>query len=314
MEKKVSSIYWGLILIAGGGIAIAQAQGYLTDLSPIIWITIFAVISIISLISFFASSTQSWSLLFPTGIFGGLAILIALAVAGVDNPVMAAPLFVGIGMPFVVAYFLNRQQNWWALIPAAVMVFLIFALLAAQNLGGEVVGAGLFFFLAAAFGFVYWKKQARWAALTAYILLVLGFIPLLAASPRPELAAIIIMFAAALPFSILYIRQPEKWWSIIPAGIFLTMGLVILIMLGMDLYLYPENSQLANALALTGTSATFAVVWFRHHKNWAKIVTCLFALGAAAAFFGDGIQTYWPFIVILAGIFLLFMAFRPKTV
>ncbi len=42
---------------------------------------------------------------------------------------VGVPVLIGVGLPFVVVYFLNRQENWWALIPAwvltmvAVMIF-----------------------------------------------------------------------------------------------------------------------------------------------------------------------------------------------
>ena len=98
MNKKLSNFFWGLILIAGGAAALAQTQGYLTDLQPVIWVTVFAVISLVSLIFYFLSGIQNWAMLFPVGIFGALAFLINQAVNHADNPALAAPLFAGIGL------------------------------------------------------------------------------------------------------------------------------------------------------------------------------------------------------------------------
>jgi hypothetical protein len=174
--NKLNSLFWGLVLIAGGALALAQNQGYLTNLQPAIWIGVFAVISAASLIFYFLSGIQNWGMLFPAGIFGALALLITLGLNETENPAIAAPLFVGIGLPFIVAYFLDRAKNWWALIPAGVMAFLTYVLLVAENLGGEAVGAGLFFILATTFGLVYVSRRALWAALVSYIMFVLGIV------------------------------------------------------------------------------------------------------------------------------------------
>jgi hypothetical protein len=313
MDKKLSGIYWGLILIAGGGVVIAQNQGYLTDLSPAIWVAIFAVISIISFLSYFFSGARVWSMLFPAGIFGGLAILLGLVVNGVNNPAMAAPLMAGVAVPFVAAYLQDRTRNWWALIPASVMAFLTFVLLVAQNLGGEYVGAGLFFMMAAAFLIAYLKKQASWAALVAYILFMIGFMPLLAASPHPELAGVLIFIAAALPFFAAYFKTPQKWWAIIPGGIFLSIAAMVLIVLTLHQFHFPEMTNLPTVLVLAGTALTFTVVWLRHQKTWAKITGLFVALSAAAAFFIHNILVYWPLVVILIGLYLLLIALRAKT-
>ena len=63
-----------------------------------------------------------------------------------------------------------------------------------------------------------------------------------------------------------------------------------------------------------GLAATFAVVWLRHSKPWAKIVTIvLAALAVASVFFASYTEIFWPLAIILGGIYLLFTALRPKT-
>jgi hypothetical protein len=93
------------------------------------------------------------------------------------------------------------------------MAFLAFMMLAVENLGGEWIGAGLFFFLSLAFLLVYLGKRTRlWAALVAYVLFVVGIVPVLALTPRPELAGIMVLFAVGLPFLAVYLSSPERWW------------------------------------------------------------------------------------------------------
>jgi hypothetical protein len=63
-----------------------------------------------------------------------------------------------------------------------------------------------------------------------------------------------------------------------------------------------------------GLAVTFAVVWLRHAKDWAKVVTIvLAALAVASVFFAAYSEILWPVAIILAGGYLLFTAMRPKT-
>lgn len=315
MKQKLASLFWGILLIAAGGIALAQTQGYLAkDGNPFIWMAVFAAVSLLSLVFYFLSGIQNWGMLFPAGIFAALAFLLWISTNGVDNPAMAAPLFVGIGLPFVVAYILDRAKNWWALIPAGVMAFLAFVLLVVENLGGEVIGSALFFILAAAFGAVYYTRRFLWAAIVAYILFVLGFMPLMAASARPELAGMVLMFAIALPFLIVYFRSPtEKYWAIIPAGILATVGLLVAIVLLPGLPGPGYDNRIPNSIMYAGIAITFAVVGLRHQKRWGMLFALLAAVASVANLFIGNLEKSWPLMVILAGIYLLFNALRPKA-
>ena len=63
-----------------------------------------------------------------------------------------------------------------------------------------------------------------------------------------------------------------------------------------------------------GLAVTFAVLWLRHDKAWAKIVTIVLAvLAVASVFFASYSQIFWPVAIILAGIYLFYTALRPKA-
>ena len=289
MKKNLGSIVGGILLIAAGVVALLQTQGYLTDVAPTIWMVVFAGISVLFLVLYFISGVAQWGLLFPTGIFAALAFLIWMAENGHDTPAMAAPLFAGIGLPFVVAYLLDRKKNWWALIPAGVMVFLIFVLLAAENVAGEVIGAALFFILALTFGLVYAARRSSWAAIVAYVMFILGFTPLIAIGKRPELAGSLVMFAIALPFFFIYLRSPEKrWWALIPAGITATIGLIVTFVLLTGGDNPTRMERIANVILYLGIALTFAAIGLRHQKRWALWVAALAVLLATiSAIIGD---------------------------
>jgi hypothetical protein len=232
----------------------------------------------------------------------------------VDTPAVAAPLFIALGVPFVVAYFLDKNQNWWALIPTGAMTFLTFVLLVVKNLGGEVIGSALFFILAGTFGFVYYTRRFLWSVIAGYIMFVLGFMPLLAISSRPELAGIVMMFAIALPFFVIYLRAPdEKWWAVIPTGILATAGLLAAFVLLPGLPGPGYDNRIPNSLMYLGIAATFAVVWLRHHKRWGQLFTALAAFVAVANLFIGNLEKAWPALVILGGFYLLFKSLRPKA-
>jgi hypothetical protein len=314
MRKNLGSIFGGILLIAAGVVALLQTQGYLTDLAPNIWVIIFAGISVLFLALYFISGVEHWGLLFPVGIFGALAFLIGVAVKGEDNPAMAAPLFVGIGLPFVVAFLRDTKRNWWALIPSGVMAFLTIVLLIAENTAGDVIGAALFFVLAITFGLVYAVRRMLWAAIVAYVMLILGFTPLIAMSEQPDLAGIVVMFGIALPFLFIYLRSPEtRWWAVIPGGILATIGVVIAIVL----LIGEDNSALldriANVIIYLGIALTFVAIWLRHKKQWGMWVAIVAALLAIISAIVGDMERSWPILLVIGGGVLLYRAFREKA-
>jgi hypothetical protein len=242
-----------------------------------------------------------------------LAVTSALVARGVDDPAMAAPLFIGIGLPFIVAFIIDRRRHWWALIPAGVMGFLTLVLFAVDRVAGEWIGSGFLFILAATFILVYLSRRATWAAIVAYVMFVVGFTPLLAMTSRPELAGVIMLFAIGLPFLYVYLKSPERWWAIFPAGILLTLGVVTAIVLIPGIPTEEYDNRIGNSLFYAGLAATFAVVWLRHHKRWAMVVTILAViLAVITALFGE-IQQSWPVVIILAGAYLLYTALRKRA-
>jgi hypothetical protein len=313
MNKKLSGIFWGIVLIAGGLFTLAQTLGYRTPQNPTLWAIIFGGLSLAAFVFYFLEGLSKWGWLFPAGIFGALAILLGLAEAGVESPAMAAPIFIGVGLPFVVAYFQDRAKNWWALIPTGVMAFLTLVLFSVDRVRNEWIGAGLFFILAAIFTLIYLGKRATWAAIVALVMFVLGFMSLLAMTPRPELAGILVLAAIGLPFLLVYLRSAEGWWAIIPAGILLTMAIVTAIVLLSGAPSGELDPRYANAIIFVGMAATFAIVWQRHHKPWGMVLTLLSVMmGVAALFFGN-LDNFWALFVIAAGVYLVYNALRRQT-
>jgi hypothetical protein len=321
MNINRSGLFWGLLLIGAGVVALGQQMGYIDQFSdPRVWIWLFAGVSLLAFINYGLSGWKQWGWLFPAGVFGGLAITLTLATNDVDNASVATPLFVGLLIPFAAAYLTDRAHNWWALIPGGVMLFLALTTLLVDSAGGEWVGALFLFMIALSFFIVFMNNRTRtWALLVAYILAVLGIAPLMSIGGRDAAYyGPIFLFAVALPFFVVYFRSEESWWAIIPAGSVTVIAIIAALAIA---GLINENGRggfvsagLANALLMGGLAATFAVIWLRHEKPWAKIVTIVLALVAVASvFFASYSQLLWPVAIILVGIYLFYTALRPKA-
>jgi hypothetical protein len=318
MKANRSSLFWGILLIGGGALALAQQLGYLDQLPDSIWMWIFGFVSLIAFLSYALSGWKDWGWLFPAGVFGGLAVIVGMAVSGYDNAAIGSPIFFGLLIPFAAAYLTDRTKNWWALIPGGVMLFLALTTLLVDNVGGEWVGAIFLFMVALSFFLVYLGNRTRtWALLVAYIVFVLSIAPAMASfgGDVPAYFGVIFLLAVALPFFFIYFRSSEKnWWAIIPSGVMTT--LAIIAALGIAGWIRDEKTGgFSNAILMGGLAVTFAVLWLRHAKDWAKIVTVILALLAVASiFFASYTEIFWPVAIILVGGYLLYTALRPKPV
>lgn len=318
MNINRSSLFWGILLIGAGVLALGAQLGYIRDLTATSWTFVFAAISLIAFVSYAMSGWTEWGWLFPAGIFGGLALTITLAANDVGTAAVASPLFIGLLIPFAAAYLTNRAQNWWALIPGGVMLFLtMVTLLVDYTPGDEWIGALLFFMVAISFLLVYLNNREHWwALLVAYITAVIGIAPLMSIGGRnAEYFGSVFLFAVALPFFVLYFRSAENWWAIIPAGAVTVVGVIATLAIA-GLINDATSGARVGALLMAGLATTFSVLWLRHGMSWAKIVTILLAVMAvASAFFISYYETFWPVAFILGGLYLLYTALRkPRPV
>lgn len=309
-----SGLFWGILLIGAGALALAEQMGYMERLPEQIWVWVFALISLLGFVSYALSGWKQWGWLFPAGIFGGLAVTAGLAMAHVNGAAVGSPLFLGLLIPFGAAYLTDRSRNWWALIPGGVMLFLALTTLMVNSFGGEWVGSLLLFMIALGFLIAYLNKRTRtWALLVAYITAVLGVAPAMASSgPLVEYYGAVFLFAVAVPFFVVYLRSQEKWWAIIPASVLTVLSAITLLatagwIKGVD------QGGYVGALLAGGLAVGFAVIWLRHAKAWAKIVTMILgALTVASVLFAAHMDVLWPVAIVLVGIYLLFTSIRAN--
>ena len=316
MNINKSSLFWGVLLIGAGLLALADRFGYIQDFSPSIWILVFGAISLLGFVSYGTSGWKEWGWLFPAGVFGGLAVVIVLATNNVGTAAVASPLFIGLLVPFAAAYLTDRTRNWWALIPGGVMLFLALVTLLVDTMGGEWIGAMFLLLIGLVFLAVFLNNRTRtWALIVAYVFGVLSIAPMLAAGGDvAEYFGSVFLFGVALPFYILYFRSADNWWAIIPAGALTAVGVVATVAIA-GLINDGTSGGYANAFLMGGLAATFAVLWLRHNKDWARVVTIVLSvLAVASMFFISYYEIFWPVAIILGGLYLFLSALRPKAV
>jgi hypothetical protein len=143
MKRSTWSIVGGAVLIAVGVSLLLDVLN-LTSAANLIWPALFAAGSA-AFITAFATSRRNWWAAIPGFVLAGLALVIIL---GVFWPTAAerwgGPLFLFVIGAGFVAVFAAQTANWWALIPAGVMITLSIVAALPSNLSGTTAPAVLF--------------------------------------------------------------------------------------------------------------------------------------------------------------------------
>ncbi len=367
-KDKITSVFWGVVLIALGGLWLAGRLDYIHfDLfSSQIWVVILAVASAAFFLSYFLNGVRHWGWLFPAFICAALALTVWMGISDMDGSFMGMPILAAVALPFYVGFALDRR-NWGLLIPAWVLTVLALITLFADNTQGEWLGALFLFGAGLPFLVVYLRDRSRkWALIPAWVLAVLGTITLLADLVQGEWIGALFLYAVAVPFLVVYLADRSRkwalipagiiaavgtipllvalfgdndavavgvmllfglpffivyfwsksnWWALIPAGVFTSIGAVVLLSL-----IVPEGrpwlEAVASGLLLLGFGITFGALWLRRASqptDWAKYPAAgLLAASLVAFVLGKNFESFWAVALIVVGVMLVLASLLPK--
>ena len=238
-QSRNKALVWGGLLIIFGVVGLVES---FTDLTPWAWVAILAVTGL-GIFAVFLWDRSEWWPLIPAYVLWAIAGLLALVELNVlRDQFLPTYVLSIIAIPFIVVYMRDRGQ-WWALIPAYVMIVVAAMLLLSETTLLRDAFQGTFILTAIALPFlvVYLRNRAQWWALIpAYVLLSIGIMLLLGELGvlSDFLVPAYVMFVIAIPFFVVYIRNPKQWWPLIPGGIMAAIGLSFLMVEAFQ-YVFP---------------------------------------------------------------------------
>lgn len=174
-----SRVLWGSLLILAGVVFLLQnIIGF--PIGGIFWGIIFGVAGF-GFLAVFLSNRQNWWATIPgfSLLAIGFTILVNILFPVLGDWISGTVILGGIALGFAVVYFVDRN-NWWAIIPAGVMLTLAIVAGLDQFISGGAVG-GLFF-LGMGLTFVILamlptnQGKMRWAWIPAGVLVFMGLV------------------------------------------------------------------------------------------------------------------------------------------
>lgn len=127
----------------------------------------------------YASPREDWAQLIPAWTLLSLASMaLTSTIAGLDQRISASLIFVGLTAAFAHIYLLNRQENWWAIIPGGFMLVLAAVIaLSVRIAQAELLAALLFLGLGGVFLLVFaapTRHRQWWSLVPAAVLILFG--------------------------------------------------------------------------------------------------------------------------------------------
>jgi len=244
----------------------------------------------------------------------------------------------------------SDQNQKSKVIAIFLVMFFILAgggLLAATRFGDEVIGPAIMFFFALCFSAIAaWSRKNQWAIIPAGLFTTIGLVVTQGILiPRSEVTGHFYRFQVLIPrmeilvpqsavtglgfmllmaatFLVFAIMSKKNWWAIIPAGLFASIGLVVVLDILVPHEAYPSlpgtlNWGFYTWVLFLGLAATFGVLWLLRKilpTSWAIYPAAGF-LAMAVLFIVEGARfsEYWLETTLLVfGVTLLLAVLTGK--
>lgn len=172
-----SRYFWGGILILIGLIFLLEYFG-LVGFTALLWALVTGLGGIIFL-SIFLTERQNWWAIIPAGTLLSVALLVTLdyLIPQSLGEFGGSIVLWGIGLSFVLVYLFERE-NWWAIIPAGVLISIGLVVGFSSMLPGELTAGFFFLGLGATFAILASVPtpdgKMRWAWIPAVVMLIMG--------------------------------------------------------------------------------------------------------------------------------------------
>ncbi|MDY7041444.1 MAG: hypothetical protein SVX38_11325 [Chloroflexota bacterium] len=183
MRRSITRIVVGVLLVLGGTLLLLENFGFLRAWRSWFWAIVFGVGGVLFLAVYTGNRKQWWALI-PGASLIGVGLLIFLdALHWVPDELGAGVMLLCVSLAFL-GIFLSDRRQWWAVIPAGVLVVVALIPIAEQALPGQVVG-GLFFIglglvFTVLYLFSFGNPDLRWARWPALPLFIIGLVVMLA--------------------------------------------------------------------------------------------------------------------------------------
>ena len=250
LQSRNQALVWGSLLIIFGIVGMVES---FIDLTPWTWAAILAATGLLIFGIFLLNRSEWWPLIPAYALWATAGLLAIVELNILRGDFLATYVLSAIALPFIVVFLRDRSQ-WWALIPAYVLLAVAAMVLLSETALLPAAFEATFILTAIALPFlvIYLRDRTRWWSLIpAYVLLSIGIMVLLEDLRilTDYLVPAYIMFVIAIPFLIVYFRNPKQWWPLIPGGIMTAFGLSFLLVEAFK-YVFPALVILVGVLIL----------------------------------------------------------------
>jgi hypothetical protein len=227
MKRFDPRIILGVLLIAGGALALAQTMGFLESATKFFWGGVFLVGGLAFLSLLFGGN---WWAAFPGFTLAGLGVLILLPESLGD---LGGAIFLGsIALSFWYVYLTDRSGRWWAIIPGGVLTALA-VLIVASSYFDEYSGAIFLGGIGLTFFIVYLTNPTErwWAIIPGGVLVTLAGMTVAAERFGEFQTAGFFFLGLALTFLLVAVLGRMQWayWPALALGVMGMLGLASLL-------------------------------------------------------------------------------------